>query len=318
MFAWTATGSTNPLQRQLFSAHHAGKAWHALSSVKTFAPGEGLIGLRVDPASPKKCDVIFWSPQSQLPQLASLPNTAPSAAVLPATNALGSLALVTVRLWDAEGNGSTPFLQYQLSGSAIWQSATLLNLDGGAYSASTRVAALPGGVNHTVVWNAQLDLGGNIVTNILLRARARDMTLLGDWSVGTPFQVNTIVGFDGDGDGLPDWWEIQHFGNLTSSWNGDFDGDGFSNWAEFIADTDPKDPNSYLRMTIHNVPGGVRVDWQGGILATQFLQQRWSLETNTPWRDIYSNLPPTSLLNSQTIFHDTNASSLFRIRAQRP
>ena len=71
-------------------------------------------------------------------------------------------------------------------------------------------------------------------------------------------------------------------------------------------------------MTIHNVPGGVRVDWQGGILATQFLQQRWSLETNTPWRDIYSNLPPTSLLNSQTIFHDTNASSLFRIRAQRP
>jgi hypothetical protein len=40
VFAWTATGSTNPLQRQLFSAHYAGKAWHALAGVKTLEPGD--------------------------------------------------------------------------------------------------------------------------------------------------------------------------------------------------------------------------------------------------------------------------------------
>jgi hypothetical protein len=78
---------------------------------------------------------VLSSPQSGVVE------TAPAAAVLPSTNTLGSLALVTVRLWDAEGNASTPFLQYQLSGSTNWQSATLVNLDGGAYSGSTRVAA---------------------------------------------------------------------------------------------------------------------------------------------------------------------------------
>ena len=319
VFSWTATGSTNPLQRQLFSAHHQGKAWHALSGVKTLEPGEGLAGLRVDPVSPNKCDVILWSALSQLPQVASLPNTAPAAAVLPSPYALGRLAVVTNRLWDAEGNASRPFLQFQLSGSTNWQNATLTHLNGTSYSTTTRLSTSPGGVNHTVVWNVQADVGTDRITNVLLRARAQDLTLLGEWSAGTPFQVNTTVGFDADGDGLPDWWEIQHFGNLSNNSNGDFDGDGFSNWAELMADTNPTDPNSYLRITgIYAVPGGVRVDWQGGLLATQFLQQRWSLETNSPWQDIYSNLPPTSLLNSHTIFYDTNASSLFRIRAQRP
>lgn len=86
-----------------------------------------------------------------------------------------------------------------------------------------------------------------------------------------------------------------------------------------MADTNPADANSFLQVTgIYAVPGGVRVDWQGGMLATQFLQQRWSLETNTTGQDIFSNLPPTSLLNSRTIFYDANGSSLFRIRAQRP
>ena len=124
VFAWTATG-TNPLQRQLFSAHHAGKAWHALAGVKTLEPGEGLIGLRVDPTNQTRCDLIFWPPQPALQQLANLPQTAPTATVLPSTGPFGSLATVTVRLWDAEGNAATPFLQYQFSGATNWRDATL-------------------------------------------------------------------------------------------------------------------------------------------------------------------------------------------------
>lgn len=192
VFAWAATGATNPLQRQLFSAHHAGRGWHALAGVKTLEAGEALIGLRVDPASPQRCDVILWPPQPQLPALANLPNTPPAAAVLPSAGTLGGQAAVTVRLWDAEGNAATPFLQFQISGTTNWQNATLTGLNGGAYSIATRVAASPAGQNHTVVWNALADLGANTVTNVLLRARARDMTSLGDWSVGTPFQVNTV------------------------------------------------------------------------------------------------------------------------------
>jgi hypothetical protein len=127
------------LQRQLFTAQHAGKAWHALDAVKTLEPGESLVGLRVDPAAPNTCDLILWPPQQQLPQLASLPNTAPAAAVIPSPNPLGAIAAVTNRLWDAEGNPSTPFLQYQLFGSTNWQYATVTTLDGAPYSTSMRL-----------------------------------------------------------------------------------------------------------------------------------------------------------------------------------
>lgn len=317
LFAWTASSATNPLQRQLFSGHHAGKAWHALASVKTFEPGEALIGLRVDPTNQSRCDVILWSPQSQLPQVASLPNTAPAAAVLPTTNTLGSLALVTVRLWDAEGNASTPFLQYQLSGSTNWQDATLLSLDGGAYSTNTRVAASPGGVNHTVVWKAQADLVANVVTNILLRARARDMTLLGDWSAGTPFTVQTTANPDSDNDGMLDSWEIQYFGNLSHNGLLDSDSDGFTDLQEYIADTNPDDANSKLQITsADRTPIGLVINWQGGVNATQFIQRISSLTTND-WQQVFTNLPPTPISGSYTDSFGTNAMQFYRLKVTR-
>lgn len=119
--------------------------------------------------------------------------TAPAAVVLPSNNPLGSTAIVTVRLWDNAGNPSTPFVQYQISGATNWQDATLFALDGMAYNVTNRVAALPGGVNHTLAWNAMADLGPAIITNVLLRARAQDFMLLGDWSLPTPFQLNTTL-----------------------------------------------------------------------------------------------------------------------------
>jgi len=46
---------------------------------------------------------------------------------------------------------------------------------------------------------------------------------------------------DGDGDGIPDEWEIR-YGLLAgdpSDRDGDLDEDGMSNWAEYIAGTEP-------------------------------------------------------------------------------
>jgi len=320
VFAWTATGGTNSLQRQLFSAHHAGKAWHALAGVRTLEPGEALVGLRVDPTNQNVCDVILWPPESQLPQLPSLPQTAPAAAVLPQTNALGSPAAVTIRLWDAEGNAATPFLQYQWSGTTNWLPATLTTLDAAPYSTATRVAALPGGSNHTVVWNAQGDLGLNVSTNILLRARAQDFSLIGDWSAGTPFQINTATTPDADNDGLPDWWEIQYFGSTAANPNDDPDGDGFKNRQEFIADTNPTDAASYLRISgVSLLSEGIKLDWLGGVMATQFLQRSGSLgDTNELWLDILTNTPPTPISGSYTDSFGIDATKFYRLKATRP
>jgi hypothetical protein len=54
---------------------------------------------------------------------------------------------------------------------------------------------------------------------------------------------------DGDGDGLPDWWERQFPGGNTDPAL-DSDGDGVIDEHEYRAGTDPMDPLSYLQISI--------------------------------------------------------------------
>jgi len=53
---------------------------------------------------------------------------------------------------------------------------------------------------------------------------------------------------DRDGDGLPDAWEFQYFGNVTGAWaQANYDSDPFTNQEEYFAGTDPTNPLSFFK-----------------------------------------------------------------------
>jgi len=58
---------------------------------------------------------------------------------------------------------------------------------------------------------------------------------------------------DSRGCGMPDWWQLYYFGNLTQNASADFDGDGVSNLQEFLDGTNPTNvASARFRLSIIN------------------------------------------------------------------
>jgi hypothetical protein len=139
--------------------------------------------------------------------------------------------------------------------------------------------------------------------------------LMGAWSLPAPFQV--AMNQDSNGNGIPDWWEMQELHTLAYGANDDPDHDGFSNWQEYLADTNPLDAESYLRVTgFTYTPTNIVIEWRGGIQATQYLQRLDDLGTNT-WENISTNYPPTPIIGSYTNAPGMNQMMFYRIKATR-
>jgi len=319
--AWTTGTNGQGRTPRLFSAAHGRRRWHALGAYRSVGGSESLVGLRVDPADSNACDVVLWSDLAPSGREAAW-QTAPATRILPVPGSGGGLCRVAVRIWDAEGNRSLPFLQYQDFASSNWLDAALLLLDGRAYSLAMAVDAMPTGTTHMLVWDAAKDLGADFTNSLLLRARSVDVSLWGKWSEPVPYRVEATS--DSDGDGLPDVWELANgLDPLASSGRdgprGDPDGDGIDNVSEYLADTDPSNGSSFLGILgIRAEEGGMRIDWQGGEWSPQYLERRLRLGSNAgPWTAVYTNIPRTDLTNSVLDAGATNRTGLYRIRAER-
>jgi hypothetical protein len=129
---------------------------------------------------------------------------------------------------------------------------------------------------------------------------------------------------DTDKDGMPDGWEFYHGLSPTNAVgvdgaDGDPDNDGFPNLSEYLADTDPHDAASFLRITdVTLQTGNITIGWQGGLMATQHIEYRQNLiVTSEIWKLLLTLDPPTLSTNSFVDAGVTNTFRFYRIRAER-
>lgn len=114
--------------------------------------------------------------------------------------------------------------------------------------------------------------------------------LAGKTTTGGSLSLLKIL--DTDNDKLPDWWETVKFSNLTKTGSADEDNDGYSNEAEYYAETNPVNPSSYL--AVAGLSRGIGA--QSGDFMISFptvidrtYQVEWSNNTSgNPWQPLGS------------------------------
>jgi parallel beta-helix repeat protein len=152
---------------------------------------------------------------------------------------------------------------------------------------------------------------------------ATDVLLIASDGDGHKGISNPIdIGADGP-MGTPIRWLQNH--GLTNVGYGvaelaDLDCDAAPAWAEYIADTDPRDSNSVLSVTDIVPEGdGLRIFWKGGEQAIQQIEVRSSLSpSGEPWTPTLTILPPTALSSNHLFGTPPGDRQFYRIRARRP
>lgn len=142
-----------------------------------------------------------------------------------------------------------------------------------------------------------------------------------DWelaAVGDDLQVTDLVG-DSDSDGLPDWWEFDHFlDRVLAAAGDDDDTDTMSNREEYVADTDPNDDESVF--TVSGEREGAeafRLTWDAAARREYTIERRESL-TNGSFTVIASGLGPVLPQNVYTDEVSSVTTYFYRVGVDLP
>lgn len=131
--------------------------------------------------------------------------------------------------------------------------------------------------------------------------------------------ISIAAGTDSDHDGLPDAWEEQNWGSLRPEPEVDSDGDGTTNYEEYLAGTNPRSASDRLRITAitrDNPPSTyTTLTWPGKMTRFYAAQQQSTVDGSNTWVEFYTGTYPGQSWLGFNL--DTNRQ-FFRIRAFRP
>ncbi|MDD4873217.1 MAG: immune inhibitor A [Kiritimatiellae bacterium] len=134
------------------------------------------------------------------------------------------------------------------------------------------------------------------------------------YSIAIHFDANMAA------NNTPYWWLAQ-YGIPTNEAGTLYDeGDGIPAWQEYIADTDPTNKQSILALVgIRPEAGNIRIEWEGGLLATQYIQICTNLcSASALWQSIYTNgVLPTLVTNFFIDYGRTNPILYYRVKTVR-
>ena len=181
-----------------------------------------------------------------------------NAGVIAPGDALGSLTM----------NGNLQFLPnsdfaFDLGGHSAGVDYDYVSVSGNiVWNGNLRVTLVPGFTPSPsdVFTIAQCAGSSGSFANVASGTRLKTTDNLGSFVVtygSSNLQLNNYQSTDLDGDGIDDAWAIQYFGGSPlpngSGPNqkfGDKDGDGISNYGEFVAGTNPTNAASAFKLTV--------------------------------------------------------------------
>ena len=201
-----------------------------------------------------------------------------------------------------DGGGVSP-----INANAFWYTPNVtVNVHG--------ISELAPGTYDLLVGNTPGSSGHDLAFNI--SGFYGEVNVIKDTSSGLTYSLE--IGPEMEIDGVPVSW-IYHYFNTTDGFSGsdDSDSDSVSNEDEYLADTDPTDPESSLKMlNLEGSATSIVVTYQnGGSNANVFVEYRAG--AGASWGTIDTKAPPTSTTNTY-IHSNTDATGWYRVKAQRP
>lgn len=132
---------------------------------------------------------------------------------------------------------------------------------GVAAVSSGRLRLTPSGVQYT---RSQVLVNGSVPATLVAPATPTAIYTSKDRGRFERLDLQvSIECVDSDSNTVCDDWEAAYFGGLGSNLNEDTDGDGLSNYQEYLADTNPLDPTSvfaFIDIKL-NPAGGAQLRW---------------------------------------------------------